>query len=63
MAVGAHHQKVGALVGELREDRVGDVDVGRVDPLDLDLDPMAGEVQADVSARLLAVAERPVCTG
>ena len=52
MAVGAHHQQIGALAGKLREQRVGDVEVARLDPADVDLDAVAGEVQADVGARL-----------
>ena len=59
MAVRAHHQKIAAAIRDVRQDDIGDVEVARLDALDLDLDAVAGEMQRDVGARLLAVTERP----
>ena len=59
MAVRAHHQKIAAAIRDVRQDDIGDVEIARLDALDLDLDAVAGKMQRDVGARLLAVTERP----
>ena len=58
VAVRAHYQEIAAPICDVRQDRVGDVDVARLDLLNLDLDTVAGEMEGDVGARLLAMPER-----
>ena len=48
MAVTTHHKQIHGLVGCVREDRVGNVDLRRGNHLDLGLDPMASEMVANI---------------
>ena len=50
MAVAAHDDEIGLAVGRMRQDRVGHVALDRAEPLDLDLQPVAREMLADVGA-------------
>jgi hypothetical protein len=46
--VAAHGQEIGAAVGGLRQERIGNVDVVAGNPLDFHLEPVAGEMLADI---------------
>ena len=62
MAVAAHHDEVAPRVGRVRQDRARDVGVARYDPLDLDLQAVAGEMLADVGAGNLVALARSLAT-
>ena len=44
MAVAAHHHEIGAAVGGVREQHIGDVDAAAGYAVDLDLEVMPGKI-------------------
>jgi hypothetical protein len=50
VAIATNHDQRSGNLGDVRQDRVGDVDVGRPDCYDLNLDVMACEMRGDLSA-------------
>jgi hypothetical protein len=50
MAVTAHHHEIGAAVGGMGEEHVGDIDIAARDALDIDLQAMTGEMPAHIDA-------------
>ena len=50
MAVAAHDHEIGAAVGGVRQQRVGDVDIAAGNAVDVDLQSVPGEVLAHIGA-------------
>jgi hypothetical protein len=50
VAVAAHHHEIGAAVGGVRQERVGDVDATARNTVDIDFQTVPGEVLADIGA-------------
>ena len=59
MAVDAHDDEIGTLVGGARQDHRADIGIRRHIALDRDLDAVAGEPGGRIGARFGAVALRP----
>ena len=58
MAVAAHDHESVAEIGGVRQKRIGDIDIPRHQPFDLDLQAVTGEVLPDVGARDLVALAR-----
>ena len=55
MTVAAHDQEIGGAVGSVGQNGIRDVNIGRNDPLDIDLQSMARKMMADVGTGNLVV--------